>query len=170
MPIGHRSWLPWIIDNSVLCASRIYIYVYVYSFRRFPARCTTAFVSRGVYLSDARTVSNSVEFSLEASGPSLSIRPRIGRVRVVQRLCGTVATLEEFRRLRLSPPPKQELHAYYPFILENPCRSEALGNTLRIPIPAQDTTGQPHIWGCLAYLVAFTCTRLSHIFHPFPSD
>lgn len=48
---------------------------------------------------------------------------------------------EEFRRLRPFPPPppppphplKQELHAY-PFILENPCRSEALGNTLHIPM------------------------------------
>lgn len=74
-------------------------------------------------LLDTRTVSNSVEFSLLQ--PS---QPRIGRVRVVQRQCRT----RQPSRNSGVCAPKQELHAY-PFILENPCRSEVPGNTLHIP-------------------------------------
>lgn len=137
--VTDRPTVPWIIDIT-MCIGNV---------RSLFRLC----VSARECLSDRRTVSNAVEFSLVR--PS---RLRVGRVRVVQRQCRT----RQPSRNSGVCAPKQELHAY-PFILENPCRSEALEIPYTYPSGAA-CNGLPHFWGCLAYLPAFTCTRLSHIF------
>ena len=59
--------------------------------------------------------------------------------------------------------PKQELHAY-PFILENPCRSERRPE-IPYTYPARPAcNGLPHIWGCLSRTWLHLRARACHIF------
>lgn len=164
MPIGHRSWLPWIIDNSVLC---VHIYVYIYIFVSSIPRSMHNRVrfSRDISIGCA----NSFEFRrifVRGQRPQ-PLHPASNRA--CSRCPKAVRNSGNPRGIPASAPPprnKNFTHTTRLFwrILVDRRHSEipcAYLSQARI---------QPHIWGCLAYLVAFTCTRLSHIFHPFPSD